>query len=82
LSEAQRAQGLRLEQMARELPEPPPEVPAELRQAGLEALQAELRALALRLQSLEPVNMLALDGGKRKTNTIPKADWRLMHFMP
>jgi chromosome segregation protein len=47
--------------MARELPEPAPEVPAELRQAGLEALQAELRSLALRLQSLEPVNMLALE---------------------
>jgi chromosome segregation protein len=61
LSEAQRAQGLRLEQMARELPDPAPEVPAELRQAGLEALQAELRSLALRLQSLEPVNMLALE---------------------
>jgi hypothetical protein len=31
---------------------------------------------------LHLVNMLALDGGKRKTNTIPKADWRLMHYMP
>ena len=61
LIEEQRAQGLRLDQMARELPDPAPEVPEELRQAGLEALQADLRALAQRLQSLEPVNMLALE---------------------
>ena len=61
LLEEQRAQGLRLEQMARELPDQAPEVPEELRQAGLEALQADLRALAQRLQSLEPVNMLALE---------------------
>jgi chromosome segregation protein len=61
LMEEQRAQGLRLDQMARDLPDPAPEIPAELRQAGLEALQADLRALAQRLQSLEPVNMLALE---------------------
>jgi chromosome segregation protein len=41
-----------------ELPDPLPEVPAEL---GLEQLQQELRSLQKRLQAMEPVNMLALE---------------------
>ena len=61
LIEEQRAQGLRLDQMTKELPEPLPDLPEDLRQAGLEALQAELRTLGQRLQALEPVNMLALE---------------------
>jgi len=40
------------------LPDPLPEVPEDV---GLEQLQQELRSLQKRLQSMEPVNMLALE---------------------
>ncbi len=45
-----------------ELPDPPPEVPADI---GLEQLQQELRSLQKRLQAMEPVNMLALEEHER-----------------
>ncbi len=61
LLEQRRSETLRLEQLQRELPNPLPEVPAEVRAAGLEALQAELRSLQGRMEALEPVNMLALE---------------------
>ncbi len=61
LVEEQRSGRLRLEQMERELPDPRPEIPEEVRENGLEALQAELRSLQQRMEALEPVNMLALE---------------------
>ena len=61
LAEQERSGRLRLEQLARELPDPPPAVPEEVRRSGLEALQAELRSLQRRMEALEPVNMLALE---------------------
>lgn len=61
LAEQERSSALRLEQLARELPEPRPEIPEEVRLAGLEALQQELRSLQQRMEALEPVNMLALE---------------------
>jgi chromosome segregation protein len=61
LEEERRSQSLRLEQLERELPDPLPELPDELRQAGLAALQEELRRLQQRMEALEPVNMLALE---------------------
>ncbi|TVS07552.1 MAG: chromosome segregation protein SMC, partial [Cyanobium sp. PLM2.Bin73] len=61
LAEQQRSEALRLAQLQRELPDPPPEIPEEVRAAGLEALQAELRSLQARMEALEPVNMLALE---------------------
>ena len=60
LAEQERSSGLRIEQLQRELPDPLPEVPEEVRSNGLEALQAELRSLQQRMEALEPVNMLAL----------------------
>jgi chromosome segregation protein len=60
LGEQQRSATLRLDQLEKELPDPLPEVPAEVRENGLEALQAELRSLQQRMEALEPVNMLAL----------------------
>mgnify|MGYP003337031826 CR=1 FL=1 len=39
---------------------PEPEIPEEVRDNGLEALQGELRSLQQRMEALEPVNMLAL----------------------
>ena len=61
LAEQERSGGLRLEQLQRELPDPLPEIPAEVRENGLEALQAELKSLQARMEALEPVNMLALE---------------------
>ena len=61
LAEQERSSALRLEQLGRELPEPRPELPEEVRLAGLEALQQELRSLQQRMEALEPVNMLALE---------------------
>jgi chromosome segregation protein len=60
LGEQQRSATLRLDQLEKELPDPLPEVPAEVRENGLDALQAELRSLQQRMEALEPVNMLAL----------------------
>ena len=60
LAEQERSSGQRLEQLQRDLPDPLPEIPEEVRSNGLEALQAELRSLQQRMEALEPVNMLAL----------------------
>jgi chromosome segregation protein len=61
LASQRRSEQQRLEQLRRELPDPLPEIPEEVRAQGLEALQAELRSLQARMEALEPVNMLALD---------------------
>jgi len=50
-----------LAQQERELPQPWPEIPPEVVAAGLAPLNHELRALAKRIQAMEPVNMLALE---------------------
>jgi len=61
LAEQRRSEELRLEELRRQLPDPLPEVPEEVRAGGLEALSAELRRLQTRMEELEPVNMLALE---------------------
>jgi chromosome segregation protein len=61
LATQRRGEQQRLEQLQRELPDPLPEIPEEMRANGLETLQAELRSLQARMEALEPVNMLALD---------------------
>ena len=60
LAEEERSSAQRLEQLQRDLPDPLPEIPEEVRANGLEALQAELKSLQSRMEALEPVNMLAL----------------------
>ena len=61
LEEERRSQSLRLEQLERDLPDPLPELPEAVREAGLAALQEDLRRLQQRMEALEPVNMLALE---------------------
>ncbi|MFN6338603.1 MAG: chromosome segregation protein SMC [Cyanobacteriota bacterium] len=51
----------RLRQLIEALPDPLPEVPDEVRAAGLEALRETLEHLQRRMEALEPVNMLALE---------------------
>jgi chromosome segregation protein len=61
LAEEERSGRLRLAQMERELPDPLPEIPDDVRQAGLEALRERLQEIQRRMEALEPVNMLALE---------------------
>ena len=61
LEEELRSSGIRIEELEKLLPEPLPEIPEELREKGLDYLQGQLKALQERIESLEPVNMLALD---------------------
>ncbi len=61
LEEEIRSKSVRLQELEHSLPDPPPEITDDLRQEGLEALQAALQRLQLRMESLEPVNMLALE---------------------
>ena len=52
---------IRLQELENSLPDPLPEIPDDLRSAGLEALQVELQAIQNRMEALEPVNMMALE---------------------
>ncbi|MEB3242898.1 MAG: chromosome segregation protein SMC [Cyanobacteriota bacterium] len=61
LESEQRSGDQRLRQLIEALPDPLPEVPAAVREAGLEALRRELEQIQKRMEALEPVNMLALD---------------------
>ena len=61
LEEQLRNGGLRLEELRATLPDPLPEITDELRESGLESLQERLQQLQLRMEALEPVNMLALE---------------------
>lgn len=77
LAEEQRSHGLRLAQMERELPDPRPGLPEEVREAGLEALQQSLRSLQQRMEALEPVNMLALEELEQLEQRLADLDDRL-----
>ena len=61
LEEQLRNGGLRLEELRATLPDPLPEIDNELRESGLLSLQERLQQLQLRMEALEPVNMLALE---------------------
>ncbi len=61
IQEQLRSGGVRLEELKPTLPNPLPEIPEEIRNAGLEALQEQLQQLLKRMEALEPVNMLALE---------------------
>ena len=61
IEEQLRSGGIRLEELKPTLPSPLPEIPEDIRNAGLEALQEQLQDLMKRMEALEPVNMLALE---------------------
>jgi chromosome segregation protein len=61
IQEQLRSGGIRLEELKPTLPNPLPEIPEEIRKAGLESLQQQLQQLLKRMEALEPVNMLALE---------------------
>ncbi len=61
LESEQRSGEQRLQQLTEALPNPLPEVPEDVRQAGLEALRRSLEQIQRQMEALEPVNMLALE---------------------
>ena len=65
---------LQLQSQRAELPDPLPEVPANL---NLEQLQKELRSGQKRLQAMEPVNMLALEEYDRTQNRLEELSQKL-----
>ena len=77
LLEEQRSGGLRLEQLERALPDPRPQIPEEVREAGLDSLRGELQALQRRMEALEPVNMLALEELEQLETRLAELEERL-----
>jgi chromosome segregation protein len=77
LVEEQRSGSLRLEQLERALPDPRPEIPEEVREAGLDTLRGELQAAARRMEALEPVNMLALEELEQLETRLAELEERL-----
>jgi chromosome segregation protein len=77
LAEEQRSGALRLEQLERQLPDPLPEIPEEVRSNGLEGLQRDLRTLQQRMEALEPVNMLALEELEQLERRLEELEERL-----
>ncbi|WP_216903810.1 chromosome segregation protein SMC [Synechococcus sp. CCY 9618] len=77
VAEEQRSHSLRLAQLERDLPEPRPELPEDVRGGGLEALQQTLRSLQQRMEALEPVNMLALEELEQLEQRLAELDDRL-----
>ena len=59
---------------AAELPDPLPEIPADL---GLEQLRKELKSLQKRLEAMEPVNMLALEEYNRTQTRLEELSQKL-----
>ncbi|MCT0231679.1 chromosome segregation protein SMC [Synechococcus sp. CS-1324] len=77
IAEQERSLILRLEAMARELPDPLPEIPASVRELALDGLDQELRRLQQRMEALEPVNMLALEELDQLEQRIAELEGRL-----
>lgn len=61
IEEELRSSVVRIDELEKLLPDPLPDLPEELREKGLDYLQSQLKVLQDRIESLEPVNMLALD---------------------
>jgi chromosome segregation protein len=77
LVEEQRSGSLRLELLERALPDPRPEIPEEVREAGLDTLRGELQAVQRRMEALEPVNMLALEELEQLETRLAELEERL-----
>ncbi|MEB3193567.1 MAG: chromosome segregation protein SMC [Cyanobacteriota bacterium] len=77
LESEQRSGEQRLQQLTEALPDPLPEVPEEVRQAGLEALQKALEQIQRQMEALEPVNMLALEELEQLEQRLAELEERL-----
>ncbi len=61
LAEEIRNGNIRLQELKQALPNPLPNIPEKVREAGLDELQKDLQRIQNNMESLEPVNMLALE---------------------
>ncbi len=61
IDEELRSGNIRILELEKALPKPLPEISEEIREKGLDSLQNDLNLLQEKIESLEPVNMLALD---------------------
>ena len=61
IAEEMRSETNRINEIKKTLPDPLPEIPNEIREAGLDEMQLSLKRLQERIEALEPVNMLALE---------------------
>jgi chromosome segregation protein len=77
LESEQRSGEQRLQQLTEALPDPLPEVPEEVRQAGLEALRSSLEQIQRQMEALEPVNMLALEELEQLEQRLAELEERL-----
>jgi chromosome segregation protein len=77
LESEQRSGEQRLQQLTEALPDPLPEVPEEVRQAGLEALRRSLEQIQRQMEALEPVNMLALEELEQLEQRLAELEERL-----
>ncbi|MEB3301319.1 MAG: chromosome segregation protein SMC [Cyanobacteriota bacterium] len=77
LESEQRSGEQRLLQLTEALPDPLPEVPEEVREGGLEALQKALEQIQRQMEALEPVNMLALEELEQLERRLAELEERL-----
>ncbi|MEG4014903.1 MULTISPECIES: chromosome segregation protein SMC [unclassified Microcoleus] len=60
-----------------EMPDPVPSIPEDVEKANLTELQQEVKAIAKRIQALEPVNMLALEEYNRTQERLQELSQKL-----
>ncbi|MEB3304153.1 MAG: AAA family ATPase, partial [Cyanobacteriota bacterium] len=77
LDSEQRSGEQRLQQLSDALPDPLPEVPDGVREAGLEALRKSLEQIQRQMEALEPVNMLALEELEQLEQRLAELEERL-----
>ncbi|MEG4341713.1 chromosome segregation protein SMC [Microcoleus sp. A003_D6] len=66
-----------LEAQRAEMPDPVPSIPENVEKANLTELQQEVKAIAKRIQALEPVNMLALSEYNRTQERLQELSQKL-----
>lgn len=66
-----------LETQRAEMPDPVPSIPENVEQGNLMELQQEVKAIAKRIQALEPVNMLALEEYNRTQERLQELSQKL-----
>ncbi|WP_293352366.1 MULTISPECIES: chromosome segregation protein SMC [unclassified Microcoleus] len=66
-----------METQRAEMPDPVPSIPENVEKANLTELQQEVKAIAKRIQALEPVNMLALEEYNRTQERLQELSQKL-----
>ncbi len=77
LVEEIRISQLRSQELEKNLPDPRPDISDQIRANGLEFIQEQLKNIQNRLESLEPVNMLALEELEKLETRLTELESRL-----